>query len=82
MRWQRQLDGWVWAPITIGDGVGFVAVDTDLVAFDPATGRLFARFATTGTISSGAALADGLAIFGSGLSYFGTRPGHTVYALR
>ncbi len=82
VRWQRQLDGWVWAPITIGDGVGFVAVDTDLVAFDPATGRLLARFATTGTISSGAALADGMAIFGSGLGYFGTRPGQTVYALR
>jgi polyvinyl alcohol dehydrogenase (cytochrome) len=80
--WRHELGGWVWAPITIAHGVGFVAVDTDMVAFDVATGRVVARYPTTGTISSGAALADGLAVFGSGLSYFGTRPGRTVYALK
>ena len=82
MLWHRQLGGWVWAPITIGRGVGFVAVDTALEAFDVATGRILAQFPTSGTITSGATLADGRIILGSGLSYFGTRPGRTLYALR
>jgi polyvinyl alcohol dehydrogenase (cytochrome) len=79
--WQRHLDGWVWAPITLSQRVGFVAVDTEMQAFDVTTGRLLARFPTEGTISSGPALSGGRAFFGSGLSYFGTKPGRTFYAL-
>jgi polyvinyl alcohol dehydrogenase (cytochrome) len=79
--WQRHLDGWVWAPITLSQGVGFVAVDTEMQAFDVTTGRLLARVPTEGTIASGPALSGGRAFFGSGLSYFGTKPGHTLYAL-
>jgi polyvinyl alcohol dehydrogenase (cytochrome) len=79
--WQRHLDGWVWAPITLSQRVGFVAVDTEMQAFDLTTGRLLARVPTEGTISSGPALSGGRAFFGSGLSYFGTKPGHTLYAL-
>lgn len=81
IRWRRHLDGWVWAPITLSQHVGFVAVDTEMQAFDLTTGRVLARFPTDGTIASGAALSGGRAFFGSGLSYFGTKPGHTLYAL-
>jgi hypothetical protein len=30
-----QLGGWVWAPITVANGVGYVAVDTNVAASGP-----------------------------------------------
>ncbi len=71
--WERQLPAWVWAPITVADGVGFVSADREIQAFDVKTGRELWTMNTDGTISSGAAIADGRVYFGSGLGYFGTK---------
>jgi polyvinyl alcohol dehydrogenase (cytochrome) len=81
IRWERQLPAWVWAPITLADGVGFVAVDRDLQAFDTKTGKKLLEVETDGTISSAPATAGDRVYFGSGLSYFTTKSGRTVYAL-
>jgi polyvinyl alcohol dehydrogenase (cytochrome) len=79
--WERQLPAWVWAPITIANGVGFVSAESAFQAFDTATGEKLFELAAGGTISSGAAIADGRVYFGSGLSYFNTTPGETFRAL-
>lgn len=80
--WERQLPAWVWAPITLAGDVGFVSADSDLQAFDTATGRKLTVIDTEGTIASGASVADGRVYFGSGLAYFGTTNGTKVYALK
>ena len=79
--WQRELNEWVWAPITLGDGVGFVAVDVQLQAFDTETGEPLFSLDTEGTISSAPVISGRRVYFGSGLSYIGTSSGQTVYAL-
>jgi polyvinyl alcohol dehydrogenase (cytochrome) len=79
--WERQLPAWVWAPITVANGVGFVSAENGFQAFDTATGEKLFELKTEGTISSGAAIADGRVYFGSGLSYFNTTPGETFRAL-
>ena len=80
--WQQPLDKYVWAPITIADGVGFVAVDKELRAFDTETGEEIFRLETVGTISSAPVIAGDRIYFGSGLGYIGpTTEGQTVYAL-
>jgi polyvinyl alcohol dehydrogenase (cytochrome) len=79
--WERQLPAWVWAPITIANGVGFVSADRDLQAFDTATGERLFLFETEGTIASGAAVADGRVFFGSGLAYLTTTFDNKLYAL-
>jgi len=70
IQWERQLPAWVWAPITVAGGVGFVPVEMQLEVFDPATGASIARHATEGTIGSGASIVDGRVFFGSGIAYF------------
>ena len=79
--WERQLPAWVWAPITIANGVGYVSAESELQAFDVETGQKLFTFQTGGTITSGAAVADGQVYFGSGLAYFTTTPNTTLHAL-
>jgi polyvinyl alcohol dehydrogenase (cytochrome) len=79
--WERQLPAWVWAPITLANGVGFVAADRQMQAFDVATGAKLFSMETDGTISSGAAIAGGRVYFGSGIAYLGTKPDTTFHAL-
>lgn len=67
--WERPLSGWVWAPITVANGVGFVASDTDLHAFDVTTGADLFVFPTEGTIACGASIANGRVHFGSGMQH-------------
>jgi len=82
IEWQRDLPEWVWAPITLGRGVGFVATGTDLQAFDLERGRELATFPTEGTITSAPVAVGGRVYFGSGLTYLGgPKPGKTLYAL-
>ena len=81
VRWERSLPAWVWAPITLGKGVGFVAVDTQLQAFDTKTGDELFRFDASGTITSAPALVGNRVYFGSGLTYLAGTRGQTVYAL-
>ncbi|MGB2694581.1 MAG: PQQ-binding-like beta-propeller repeat protein [Dehalococcoidia bacterium] len=79
--WERQLPAWVWAPVTLANGVGFVSAESELQAFDVATGEKLFSFDTNGTIASGAAIANGRVYFGSGVPYFLTTPDNTFYAL-
>ncbi|MFM7142316.1 MAG: PQQ-binding-like beta-propeller repeat protein [Alphaproteobacteria bacterium] len=79
--WERELASWVWAPITVANGVGFVAVDTTLQAFDTATGRELFSFPTDGTIASAPTVAEGRVHFGAGLSYFVGKPGRMLHVL-
>jgi polyvinyl alcohol dehydrogenase (cytochrome) len=79
--WERQLPAWVWAPITVTGGVGFVSVDRELQAFNTATGERLWTMATAGTIASGAAIVDGRVYFGSGVAYLGTKVDDTLHAL-
>ena len=79
--WERQLPAWVWAPITIANGVGFVSVDREIQAFDVATGKKLWSMQTSGTIASGAAIAGGRIYFGSGLGYIGTTVDTTLHAV-
>jgi polyvinyl alcohol dehydrogenase (cytochrome) len=79
--WDRQIRAWVWAPLTIANGVAFVGVDTDLDAVDATTGQRLFTFPTTGTITSAPAVADGRVYFGSGLSYFVGENDNAFYAL-
>ena len=79
--WERQLPAWVWGPITLANGVGFVAADSDLQAFDVETGERLTVIDTPGTIASGASIADGRVYFGSGLPYLTTTAGTMLYAL-
>lgn len=81
VRWERQLPAWVWAPITLANGVGFVSAESELQAFDIESGEKLFTFDTDGTISSGAAVAGGRVFFGSGLGYIGTTPDSAFYAL-
>ncbi|MGH9050617.1 MAG: PQQ-binding-like beta-propeller repeat protein, partial [Acidimicrobiia bacterium] len=62
-------------------GVGFVTADNQLHGFDTETGEELFHLDTVGTISSAPVIAGDRVYFGSGLSYFTTTPGETVYAL-
>lgn len=79
--WERQLPAWVWAPITLANGVGFVSADRDLQAFDVATGEKLAEIPTDGTIAGGASIWDGRVYVGSGVAYLGTTSGTRLIAL-
>jgi len=79
--WQRELTGWVWAPITASNGIGVVAADTDLTVFDLETGSEIFRFPTNGTIAGGASIVGGRVHFGSGLQHIVGTPGRTLYVL-
>ena len=79
--WERQLPAWVWAPITIANGVGFVSAESELQAFNTSTGEKLFSLDAEGTIASGAAIAGGRVFFGSGLAYFNTTPGDVFRAL-
>jgi polyvinyl alcohol dehydrogenase (cytochrome) len=79
--WERQLPAFVWAPITIANGIGFVAYETQLQAFNTATGAKLFNYRTAGTITSAPVVAEGAVFFGSGLSYFVGKPDNTLHSL-
>lgn len=79
--WERQLPAWVWAPITLANGVGFVAVDKELQAFRTDNGQKLFTFGTGGTIACAPTIAEGRVHFGSGLSYFTGTSDNTLHVL-
>lgn len=79
--WERQLPAHVWAPITIANGVGFVAYETQLQAFDVRDGRKLFNYRTAGTITSAPVVSNGSVYFGSGLTYLAAHPDTTFHAL-
>lgn len=67
--WDRQLDNWVWGPITVHNGVGFVPVNTAMTAFNVEDGAELFSFQADGTIATGAVVFDGHVFFGNGTQY-------------
>ena len=67
MAWQVAMPAQSWAPITIANGVGFVASQNTLNAFDVANGKVLATVTVGGSISSGAVVVEGRVFFGSGV---------------
>jgi len=81
IEWQRDLSGWVWAPITASNGVGVVAADTVLTAFRLSDGEELLRFPTDGTIACGATIVDGRVHFGSGMQHIVGTADRKLYVL-
>lgn len=79
--WERQVPGWVWAPITAANGVGYVAVDDTVQAFDTHTGEKLFTYQTNGTISCAPVVAEGRLYFGSGITYILTTPARDFFVL-
>jgi polyvinyl alcohol dehydrogenase (cytochrome) len=79
--WERQLPAWVWAPITVANGVGFVAFEKTLQAFNTATGEKLNTYRTEGTITSAPVAVNGTVYFGSGMTYIIGYPDTTFHAL-
>ncbi len=79
--WERQVAGFAWAPITVANGVGYLATDFTVQAFDARTGEKLYSFETEATVTSAPVVAEGRVHFGSGVSYFGTTRGRDFYVL-
>jgi polyvinyl alcohol dehydrogenase (cytochrome) len=79
--WERQIPGWVWAPVTSANGVGYVAYNTTVQAFDTHTGEKLYEFVTPGTISCAPVVTGGRVYFGSGIGYIATTPALDFYVL-
>jgi len=79
--WQTKVGHWVWGPVTVTNGVAFVPTWTVLRAYDTTNGEELFAFETPGTITSGAAIADGRIYFGSGMAYIVGERESTLYAL-
>jgi polyvinyl alcohol dehydrogenase (cytochrome) len=84
IKWERQIQGPSFSPITIANGVGFVGKNKTLQAFDTATGDVLFELATEGTLCAAPAISDGYVVFGSGMSWAfgGGTPGTKYYALK
>jgi polyvinyl alcohol dehydrogenase (cytochrome) len=65
--WQVTLPSQSWAPITVANGVGFVASQNALNSFELATGKLLGKHMVGGSIASAAVVVDGSVYFGSGV---------------
>lgn len=65
--WMQTLPAQSWAPITVANGVGFVASQNSLNAFDVSTGAMLYSTTVVGSIASGAVVVDGFVYFGSGV---------------
>jgi polyvinyl alcohol dehydrogenase (cytochrome) len=65
--WSVTLPAQSWAPITTANGVGFVASQNTLHAFDVADGKMLASHTAGGSIASGAVVVEGRVFFGSGV---------------
>ncbi|HZR79513.1 MAG TPA: PQQ-binding-like beta-propeller repeat protein [Candidatus Binatia bacterium] len=79
--WERQIGAWVWQPLTVANGVGYVGIDNVVQAFDTDTGEILFEFPTGGTIAAGITVAEGRVHIGSGLSYFVGTPNRMVQVL-
>jgi polyvinyl alcohol dehydrogenase (cytochrome) len=65
--WQKMFPAQSWGPITVANGVGFVASQNVLNAFDVTNGNVLMMQMVGGSISSGAVVVDGRVYFGSGV---------------
>jgi polyvinyl alcohol dehydrogenase (cytochrome) len=72
--WERQLPAWVWAPMTIVNGMALVGPETHLEVIDLSDGSKLFDFKAVGTIIGAPVVNNGRVYVPSGLSYtFGHR---------
>ncbi len=67
--WERQLPAWVWAPLTLANGVGFVGAEKTLEAVDLKTGAKLFDYQAAGTIIGAPIINNGRVYVASGLEY-------------
>jgi hypothetical protein len=81
--WERQLPAWVWNPMTIVNGIGFVAPETHLEAVDLSDGTKLWDVQAKGTFIGAPVVNNGRVYIASGLSYYFGHPDDKlhVYAL-
>jgi len=80
--WQKDHEGMIWAPITVGGGVGFVAFDRLLMAFDANNGDELWSIELEGSISSAPVISDGWVFVGSGVTFGGATPARSYHAFK
>jgi polyvinyl alcohol dehydrogenase (cytochrome) len=80
--WEREIEGVVFSPISVANGVGFFGNDKTLQAFNTKTGEVLFEFPTEGTIATAPAISDGYVVFGSGMQWIGSTAGSKYYALK
>ena len=81
--WERQLPAWVWAPMTLVNGMGFVGPETHLEAVDLSDGTKLWDVQAKGTFIGAPVVNNGRVYVASGLSYYFGHPDDKlhVYAL-
>ncbi|HEX3596182.1 MAG TPA: PQQ-binding-like beta-propeller repeat protein [Polyangiaceae bacterium] len=79
--WERQLPAWVWAPITLVNGMTFVGAETHLEAIDTTDGSGLFDFKAEGTIIGAPVVNDGRVYVPSGLTYYFGHPDDKLHAL-
>jgi len=79
--WQRQLPAWVWSPMTLANGLGFLGAETLLEAIDTSDGSKLFEFKTDGTIVGAPVVNNGRLYFASGLTYYFGHPDEKLHAL-
>ena len=84
IKWERQIQGPAFSPISVANGVGFFGKNKTLQAFDTATGDVLFEFPTEGTLCAAPAISDGYVVFGSGMSWpiGGATAGSKYYAVK
>jgi polyvinyl alcohol dehydrogenase (cytochrome) len=82
VKWERQVVGPAFSPITVANGVGFFGKDKTLQAFDTATGEVLFEFLTEATIATAPAISNGYVLFGSGMPWLTATRGTKFYALK
>jgi outer membrane protein assembly factor BamB len=70
--WERQLGAYVWGPLTIANGVGYVGIETEMQAFNVSTGEKLFSTTVGGTITGAITVSDGRLFFQSGMSFLGS----------
>ena len=79
--WERQLPAWVWSPMTLANGLGFVGAEKTFEAVDLSNGAKISTFKTAGTIIGAPVVNNGRVYLTSGLSYYFGHPDDKLYAL-
>ncbi|MBM4362018.1 MAG: PQQ-binding-like beta-propeller repeat protein [Deltaproteobacteria bacterium] len=80
--YERQLPAYVWGPVTVANGVGYVGIEKQVQAFDAKTGVKLYTFETPGTVTGGVVVSEGRLFFPSGMNFAGSgHPDGHFYSL-
>jgi len=80
INWEHQLPAWVWAPLTIANGIVFVGAETHLEAISTKDGTKLFDYQANGTIIGGPVVNNGRLYVASGLQYLFGHPDNHFHA--